>query len=122
MLFRSGETVKEGRWALPVVASMAPKEAAVGGTAPILIKGANLQGVEALEFLVAAGNPGQGQGQGRLREDPDIKVTGLKVNEAGTELTAAIAVAGTAAPGVRQVRLRTEKAAVAAGAFTIVAR
>ena len=118
----AGETVKEGRWALPVVASMAPKEAAVGGTAPILIKGANLQGVEALEFLVAAGNPGQGQGQGRLREDPDIKVTGLKVNEAGTELTAAIAVAGTAAPGVRQVRLRTEKAAVAAGAFTIVAR
>lgn len=109
------------KWVLPTTASITPGSAPVGGFAQVAISGTNLQAVTAIELLVERDNPGKGKGKGRLEEDPNIKVSEMEVNAAGTVLTAKIEILGTAAPGARQVLFKTKKADVAAGTFTVTA-
>lgn len=115
----AGETVKTDRWTLPAATSLTPASALVGETVTMVIAGTNLKLVKSLEFQMASGGNGQGQGHGRMRDDDAIKVTNLQVNDAGTSLSATVQVLGTATPGVRQVRLETERTEVAAGTFTV---
>jgi hypothetical protein len=41
-------------------------------------------------------------------DDPNIKVTNIKVNTAGTQVTASVQILSTAAAGARQIRLGTD--------------
>jgi uncharacterized protein (TIGR03437 family) len=114
----AGETSRQdGKWPLPVVTAVSPTTVSVGGTASMVLTGSNLQGVKGLEFHLMAMNPGKGKNG----EDTNIQVSNLKVNAAGTEVTATVQVLAAAVPGVRQIRLDTERGEVPVGSvqFTV---
>jgi DNA-binding beta-propeller fold protein YncE len=114
----AGETSRQdGNWTLPVVTAVTPTTVAVGGTASMVLTGSNLQGVKGLEFHLMGMNPGKGKNG----EDTNIQVSNLKINAAGTEVTATVQVLAAAAPGVRQMRLETDRGEVPVGSvqFTV---
>ena len=103
----SGST--NGSWMLSTIASIAPNTAKTGSSFTLAINGTNLQGITEIEFRAAGhgmggGMMGGGMGTG---DDPNIKVTNIKVNAAGTQATASVQILPAATAGTRQIRLGT---------------
>ena len=69
-----------------------------------------MQGVEFLLTANGAGGGrmgGGGMGNGMGQDDANIKISNVKVNSAGTQITASIQILAGVAAGTRQVRLET---------------
>ena len=101
-------TVKDG-WALPSITSIDPSTAKIGSSFTMTITGSNLQSVTDVTFRFAFsgaddGTMGGGMGMG---DDSNIKVTGVKANADGTQITASVQVLTSAVAGTRQLRLDT---------------
>jgi hypothetical protein len=75
----------------------------------LTISGSNLQGVTDVEFRATGSGTGGGMMGGGMAagDDPNIKVTNINVNTAGTQVTASVQILSTATVGTRQVRLGT---------------
>jgi hypothetical protein len=103
----SGST--SGTWTLPAIASIAPNTAKIGSSFTLTISGSNLQGVTDVEFRATGSGTGGGMMGGGMAagDDPNIKVTNINVNTAGTQVTASVQILSTATVGTRQVRLGT---------------
>ena len=126
----AGATERQGNWPLASTSSMTPGAAAAGATFTLTMTGTNLQGVTGLEFdLIGTqsggpgggmmgGGMGGGMGQGQGTADPNIKVSGVQVNPAGTQITASVQILSAATPGTRQVRLETNHGEVMGPMFT----
>lgn len=123
----AGGTERQGNWPLASISSMAPNTAAAGATLALTITGTNLQGVTGLEFDLTgaqSGGPGGGMmggggmGQGMGTEDPNIKVSNVQVNSAGTQITVSVQILSAAAAGTRQVRLETDHGEVMGPMFS----
>ncbi|HZT30184.1 MAG TPA: IPT/TIG domain-containing protein [Bryobacteraceae bacterium] len=117
----AGATERQGTWALPVVSSISPNSAQAGASFTLTIAGANFQGVNDLEFEFAGlssgggmmgGGMGSGMGPGMGSEDPNIKISNVQVNSAGTQITASVQILGSAAAGTRVIRLETGRGEV----------
>lgn len=99
------ETEREDTWALPLISAINPTSGAAGGPSfTLTISGSNLQGVREIEFYFAGG----GMMGGSRGEDPNIKVTNVQVNAAGTEVTATVQIGSQAVSGTRVIRLETD--------------
>jgi len=110
----AGGTERQGTWLLPLISTVAPNTAAAGA-APftLTITGSNFQEVNGLEFETSGmsgggGMMGGGGGMGSS-EDPNIKVSNVQVNSAGTQITATVQILSAAAAGTRQIRLETAR-------------
>ena len=112
----AGETERQGTWVLPLISTVAPNTAAAGA-APftLTITGSNFQEVNGLEFEISGMSGGGGMmGGGGMgsSEDPNIKVSNVQVNSAGTQITATVQILSGAAAGTRQIRLETARGEV----------
>jgi YD repeat-containing protein len=95
----------------PAISSISPSSIARGATVTLTINGANLTGASAVRFSNSSG-----------AVDSAISATNLTVNGSGTQLTATVTVASTAAIGMRVVIITATTGTtlpVAAGANTI---
>ncbi len=107
----SGST--SGSWTLPTIASIAPNTATIGSGFTLTINGSNFQGITDVEFRASGsgmggGMMGGGMGGGTASgNDPNIQVSNINVNAAGTQITVSVQILSTAAAGTRQVRLGT---------------
>ena len=93
---------------LPQVSSVLPVNGKAGTTFTITITGTNFTGASSVVFVNPANSPtpGNGKALGLLSvADTAFTVTGITVNAAGTQVTATVAIAATAAPGLRLVRV-----------------
>jgi IPT/TIG domain len=99
-----------GVWILPAIASIAPSTAKIGSSFTLTINGSNFQGIGDVEFRASGSGMGGGMMGGGMAtgDDPNIKVTNIKVNTAGTQVTASVQILSTATPGTRQIRLGTD--------------
>ena len=103
----AGDGDRSGNWTLPAITSVAPNTAKAGDSFTLTLTGSNLQSVTDVEFrLMGAGMGGGMMGGG---DDPTIKVTNVRVDSAGTQITASVQVLATAAAGSRQIRLVTDQ-------------
>lgn len=97
---------------LPHLTSIAPNSAGAGATFTITITGTNLTGASSVAFVDAdicaeiAAWLGKGA-DGLVIADSAFTITAIQVNAGGTQLTATIAIAANASPGVRVVRVAT---------------
>ncbi len=107
---------RQGRWGLPIVASVTPNTAKAGsGPFTLTITGANLEDVEEIEFHFFGGHgPGGGMG-GMMGHDPNITVSNLQVAPDGKSLTATVQVLARAVPGLRRIGLDTSRGEVMGG-------
>jgi DNA-binding beta-propeller fold protein YncE len=110
----AGDTERDGDFLMPLISSVNPSSAAVGSTFTLTLSGSGFQDVQQLDFLTSGTGMGGGMmgggsmsGGGMGQADANIKVGGLQVNAAGTQLTASVQILPAAAPGARQVRLQT---------------
>ncbi len=99
-------------WTLAAITSITPGTAKVGSSFTLTINGSNLQGVTDVEFRGASSMMGGGTAGGMSGgmsggDDPNIKVTNIKTNTAGTQVTASVQILPTATAGARQIRLGT---------------
>jgi len=103
----SGST--SGSWTLPSIVSITPNNARIGTAFTLTISGSNFQGITDVEFLVSGSGMGGGMMGGGMTsgDDPNIKVTNININAAGTQVTASVQIMSTAAAGTRQIRLGT---------------
>ena len=104
----SGST--SGSWTLPTIASITPNTAKIGSSFTLTINGSNFQGITDVEFRASGSGMGGGMMGGGMRtsgDDPNIKVSDINVNAAGTQVTASVQILSTAAAGTRQIRLGT---------------
>jgi YD repeat-containing protein len=83
----------------PHVASLAPAEAASGTTFTLTVTGQNLTGANAVRFLTPSGTA-----------DSAFAVSNITVNAEGTQLTANVTLAASAAAGERVVIVTTPAA------------
>ena len=99
-----------GSWTLPTIASITPNTAKTGSSFSLTINGSNFQGITDVEFRAAGPGMGGGMMPGGMAtgDDPNIKVTNLSVNAAGTQATASVQVLRAATAGIRQIRLGTD--------------
>jgi hypothetical protein len=98
-----------GNWILPAVASITPNTAKIGSSFTLTIGGSNLQGVNDLGFRAFGTGMGGGMmgGGSTAGDDPNIKVTNVSANAAGTQITASVQILPAATAGTRQIRLGT---------------
>lgn len=114
----AGATERQGQWTLPLISSSTPNTAAVGAMFNLSITGSGFQGVNDLRFyLMGSGSGGMmgggmGSGMGMGSEDLNIKVSHVRVNAAGTQVTASVQILSAATTGVRQIRLQTNQGEV----------
>jgi uncharacterized protein (TIGR03437 family) len=120
----AGDTERVGNWTLPLISSVTPNAAAPDSSFTLTIAGANLQAVKDIEFHIAGYGSGMGGGMGGGMmggggsglgigsEDPNIKVSNVQANAAGTQVTAWVHILSSAAAGTRQIRLETGQAEV----------
>jgi uncharacterized protein (TIGR03437 family) len=103
----SGST--SGSWTLPAIASITPNTAKIGSSFTLTINGSSFQGVTDVEFRAAGSGMGGGMMGGGMAtdDDPNMKVTNINVNAAGTQVTASVQILSTATAGTRQIRLGT---------------
>lgn len=135
----AGETSRQGNWTLPLVSSLSPNTVAVGSSFTLTINGSGFREVKDVEFHLVgglgggmgSGGMGGGMGAGAMGQaghpaDGNIKVTSVRVNAAGTQVTASVQILTSAAPGVRQVRLETDRGEIMgpmfSALFTVTAR
>lgn len=116
--YNAGGTERQGVFTMPFVTSMTPTSAVAGTSFTLTLTGTGFASVQAIEFdLFGAAGPGGGMmgGGGGMgggmgyggQSDPNIQVSNVQVNAAGTQLTATVQIAAAAAAGTRQVRLET---------------
>ncbi len=98
-----------GSWTLPAITSITPNTAKIGSSFPLTINGSNFQGITDVEFRASGSGMGGGMMGGGMAtgDDPNIKVTNINVNTAGTQVTASVQILSTATAGTRQIRLET---------------
>ena len=118
----AADTERPDNWTLPLVSAIAPDSAAAGSSFALVVSGANLQTVTDIEFHLSyfAGMGGGGMGGGAMgggtgngaESDPNIKVSSIRVNAAGTEITASVQVLPAAAADTRIVHLETSRGEV----------
>ena len=98
----------------PAVTSLSPASSKGGVTFTLTINGANLTGASGIVFVNAASLPGNGHGNGQggpfNTNDSAFTVTNIKVASGGKQLTATVAIAASAQPGARIVRVATPNA------------
>ncbi len=97
---------------MPVVMSFSPASAKIGTNFTLVVNGQNLSGVTSVAFY-SLGMPGKGDDHGEGihaspigQPDPSISVSGIQVNTAGTQLTAQVQIAASAAAGQRLIRVQ----------------
>ncbi len=100
-----------GRWTLPLISSISPNSAHAGTSFTLTISGTNLQGITAMEFLLAGSGMGGGMMSGgpAAGVDPNIQVSNISVNSAGNQLTAAVQIEAAATPGTRRIRMEANQ-------------
>ena len=105
----AGSTERQGQFSMSLVTSITPASAAAGSSFALTIAGSGFQGVQGIEFLLTGTGVGGGMmgGGGMGQGDPNIKISNVQVNSAGTQITASIQILAAAATGTRQVRLET---------------
>jgi uncharacterized protein (TIGR03437 family) len=109
----AGSTERQGQFSMSLISSIAPASAATGSNFTLTIAGSGFQGVQGIEFLLTAAGAGGGMmggggmGNGMGQDDPNVKISNVQVNSAGTQITASIQILAAAATGTRQVRLET---------------
>ena len=108
----AGSTERQGSFTMPLVSSIAPSSGAAGSSFTLTITGSGFQGVQGLEFTLTVadmggGMMGGGPGGGMGQQDPNITVSNVQVNSAGTQITASVQILAAAAAGTRQIRLET---------------
>jgi hypothetical protein len=110
----AGETEREGEFTMPLISSITPSSASAGSTFTLTVTGSGFQTVQGMEFVFANGGMGMGGGMmgggsiaGMGQTDPNIKVSTVRTNAAGTQITASVQILSGAALGTRQVRLQT---------------
>lgn len=121
----AADTERPDNWTLPVVSAIGPNSAAAGSSLSLVVRGANLQAVTDIEFHLpyfggmGGGMGGNGMGGGGAmggagdsESDPNIKVSNVQINAAGTEITASVQVLPAAAAGTRIVHLETGRGEV----------
>jgi YVTN family beta-propeller protein len=99
-----------GNWILPSIASLTPNTAKIGSSFTLTISGSNLQGVTGLGFRAFGTGMGGGMmggGGSSASDDPNIQVTNVSANAAGTQITASVQILPAATAGTRQIRLGT---------------
>ncbi len=103
----SGSTT--GSWTLPTITSITPNTGKAGVSFTLTINGSNLQGITDVEFRGTGSGMGGGMMGGGMAtgDDPNIKVTNISANTAGTKVTASVQILSAATPGTRQIRLGT---------------
>lgn len=95
---------------MPTIASITPNSATAPATnIQFTVTGTNLTGATSVVFINPSDLPGKGHGNGKGRglsnlSDPAFTVSNIQLNAAGTKLTAAVSIAGSAAKGTRLVR------------------
>ena len=104
----------DGNWKLPAITAITPTTGRIGSSFLLAINGSNFQGIHDVEFrasgsgigggMMGGGTMGNGMATG---DDPNIKVTNVNVNAAGTQITASIQILSTATVGARQIRFGT---------------
>ncbi|MDE3165178.1 MAG: hypothetical protein KGN36_05175 [Acidobacteriota bacterium] len=116
----AGGTERQGQFTMPLISSLTPNSASAGSTFTLTIAGSGLQAAQGIEFTMTAagmggmggggmmgGGNGGGNGIGLGQADPNIKVSNVQTNAAGTQITASVQILPAAAIGTRQVRLQT---------------
>jgi uncharacterized protein (TIGR03437 family) len=112
----AGDTERQGQFTMPLISSITPASAAAGSNFTLTVAGSGLQDVQAIEFLSSGSGMGSGMGGGMMgpgagagvgQPDPNIKVSNVVVNAAGTQITASVQIVSTAATGTRLIRLDT---------------
>jgi YVTN family beta-propeller protein len=91
----------------PMVKSLSPQSAKLGSTFTLTIGGKNFNGATRVVFELSAQDD---DGPGKLnaaQPDTTITSTNLAVSTDGTQLTAMVTIAASAAPGTRNVRVVT---------------
>jgi YVTN family beta-propeller protein len=101
----SGNT--SGTWTLPSITSITPNSAKIGSSFTLTINGSNFQGISDVEFRGSGSGMGGGMMGGGSGDDPNIKVSNININAAGTQVTASVQILSTATAGTRQVLLGT---------------
>lgn len=99
-----------GSWTLSAITSITPSSGKIGSNFTLTIDGSNFQGVTDIGFRVAGPGMGGGGMMGggmATGDDPNIRVSNVKVNSAGTEITVSVQILMAATPGTRQIRLGT---------------
>ncbi len=105
-----------GNWILTAIASLSPATGKIGSSFTLTIAGSNFQGVTDVEFRTAGPGLGGGTMGGGMMggggmptgDDPNIRVTNVSVNAAGTQITASVQILTAATAGTRQIRLETD--------------
>jgi len=103
---------------MPVVTDMTPDKVKQGDKTTITITGKNLDGATDLIFLDPDSLPGKGKGRGEGASgnhnhgpfgtrEPGIVATNIRVNAAGTQLTADVTIAKSVSKGDFVVRVET---------------
>ncbi len=108
----AGSTERQGSFTMPLISSIAPSSGAAGSSFTLTITGSGFQGVQGLEFTLTAGGMGGGMmgggmGGGMGQQDPNITVSNVQVNSAGTQITASVQILAAATAGTGQIRLET---------------
>ena len=115
----AGDTESQGNWTLPLISSITPTAASAGSSFTLTITGTNLQTVNDLEFHIAGYGGGMGGGmmgvgpsQGTGSEDANIRVSNVRVNASGTQVTASVQILSSAIAGTRLIHLETSEGEV----------
>ncbi len=100
-----------GSWTLPAIASITPNTAKIGSSFTLTINGSNFQGITDVGFRASGSGMGGGMMGGGIAtgDDPNIKVTNININTAGTQVRASVQILSTATAGTRQIRLGTNR-------------
>jgi len=92
---------------LPIVTKISPASGKAGFSLTLTITGKNLTGASSIVFVQPLNNESE---QGKLaapQPDPAFTVSNLKVSADGTQITATVSIAASAAVGMRRVRVTT---------------
>lgn len=114
----AGSTERQGEFTMPLITSITPSSAAAGSSFTLTITGSGFQGAQGIEFTLTAagmgggGMMGGGPGGGMGQQDPNITVSNVQVNSAGTQITASVQISAAAAAGTREIRVETNYAEV----------
>lgn len=87
----------------PVIQSLSVASGKAGSSFTLTITGTNLTGATSVEFVQVSGH---GSGNG-MKGAGDFTVSAIQVNAAGTQLTAHVAIAASAAAGPRLVKVQS---------------
>jgi hypothetical protein len=100
----------------PSLTSVSPLSGTTGSTFTLTIVGNNLTGATNVTFAVPTFSEDNDRSSA---PDPAFTASNIQVNAAGTQLTATVAIAASATPGTRVVRVVTSKRTSSANATAV---